>query len=490
MNPAQPPARVGLVRALGPFMATALVVGTVIGSGIFKKPQSVAEDLPYFGLVAAVWVLGGLLALLGALALAEVGVLFPRAGGNYVFLREGFGRLPGFLYGWQEFWISRSASLAALATFFTDALHRLLKLSGTSLVSEDYWLQRWLTVALIMGLALVNVLGVRWGGLLQLFITLVKVASLLAIMALPFGAASFAPSDVTPPAPEPAHFQPLWPVTADGFNLIKIGSALVAVLWAYHGWMNSVLVAEEIKRPQRNIPLSLLGGTLIIIFLYLGANVAYYLVISGPEIAHLGEKPVVTEFANRLLGPAGTAFASGIVMCSVFGALNGNLLVGPRVLFAMSGDGLAPNSLSAVHPRFRTPARAILVLAAWSSLMVLGAAALSRYPLSFLDAYGLNLREGKELFNVLTDYALFGAVIFETMAVATIFAFRRRLPDAERPYRCPGYPVVPALYVVILGLVLVSMFVEKRAEAFIGCSFIALGMLVFVGIEKKRTAHG
>src|SRR5262249_21738162 len=171
----------GLIRALGPLMATAVVVGTVIGSGIFKKPQVVASNIPYFGLAATVWVIGGLLALMGALALAEVAVLFPKAGGNYVFLREGYGRLAGFLWGWVEFWIIRCASLAALATIFTESLHALLReLIGPS-VGEwlGYWSQRLLTVGVIMGLALVNVRGVRWGGVLQFLITTVKVGSLL-----------------------------------------------------------------------------------------------------------------------------------------------------------------------------------------------------------------------------------------------------------------------------------------------------------------------
>src|SRR5437868_1251801 len=212
-----------LVRALGPVMATAVVIGTVIGSGIFQKPQRVAENVPYFGLVALAWILGGLLALMGSLAYAEVSVLFPRAGGNYVFLREGYGRLFGFLWGWVEFWIIRSASIAALAAIFAESLHDVLRNEAfrraLGLEPSDqvlgYWAQQWLTVGVIFGLALVNVRGVRWGGGLQLFITLVKIASLLGIMALPFlataltGAFSSAPAVVPPPRPE--NLPPVWP---------------------------------------------------------------------------------------------------------------------------------------------------------------------------------------------------------------------------------------------------------------------------------------
>jgi amino acid transporter len=462
-------------------MATALVVGTVIGSGVFKKPQVIAENVPYFGLVAIVWILGGMLALLGALALAEVGVLFPRSGGNYVFLREGFGRLPAFLYGWVEFWISRSASLAALATIFSESLFNVLKptsvAAGSTLTELDFWLQRWLTVALLMGLALINVLGVRWGGVLQLVVTLVKAGSLLAILALPFVARAFAPPDIDVPAPQTENFQPVWPDAWEHIKLGGLGTALLGVLWAYHGWMNSVLVAEEIKNPRRNIPLSLLGGTLIVIALYLGANFAYYLIMPGTEIATIRDAPVATVFSKHLLGPMGATVASGMIMCSVFGALNGNLLVGPRVLFALSSDGLAPRPLATVHPRYRTPARAILALAGWSSLLVLGSATLVKADI---------LPKDKAIFDVMTDYALFGAIIFETMAVATIFPLRMRMPNLERPYRCPGYPFVPAIYVVILATVLCNMFFRQTIEAMVGLGFIAVGVGVYFAIDNKR----
>src|SRR5437660_10570517 len=260
MNITNLPSRPGLLRALGPLMGTAVVVGTVIGSGVFKKPQVVAENVPFFGVAALVWIGIGLLALLGALALAEVAVLFPRAGGNYVFLREGYGRLAGFLWGWVEFWIIRSASLAALATIFAESLSDMLRNRAfqealhLNLGNEplNFWTQRWLTVAVILGLALVNVLGVRWGGLLQLFITIIKVGSLVAIGALPFIVAALAHPDSSAPPPRVENLSPWWP-SWNEINPVKIGAAMVAVLWAYHGWMNFAPVAEEIRNPSRNI---------------------------------------------------------------------------------------------------------------------------------------------------------------------------------------------------------------------------------------------
>jgi amino acid transporter len=494
----------GLLRALGPVTAIAVVVGTVIGSGVFKKPQVVAENVPYFGLAATVWVLGGLLALLGALSLAEVAVLYPKAGGNYVFLREGYGRLFGFLWGWVEFWIIRSASIAALATIFAESLHDVLRnrafrqALGLEPASQvlGYWPQQWLTVAVIFGLALVNVRGVRWGGFLQLFITLVKVGSLLGIMALPFIASALtgvihsAPTEVPPPRPE--NLLPAWPSGLGEINFKNLGAAMVGVLWAYHGWMNIAPIAEEVRNPQRNIPLSLLGGVGIIIFLYLGANFAYYLIIPRDEMAGLTQTTVATDFSLRLLGPIGAAVASAAVMCSVFGALNGNLLVGPRLLYAMGEDGLAPKVLGAVHPRYRTPALAILIMAGWGSMLVVLGALLTRTELPVISPAGfeinLNVPKNKALFDILTDFAMFGAVTFETMAVATIFVFRWRYPNAERPYRCWGYPVVPALYVLILASVLVNMFRSQPTEAYTALGFIAVGAAVyFAAFAGRRT---
>jgi basic amino acid/polyamine antiporter, APA family len=474
----------------------AMVVGTVIGSGVFKKPQVIAQSVPYSGLAAIVWVLGGTLAFLGGLALAEIAVLYPRAGGNYVFLREGYGRLAGFLWGWVEFWIIRSASIAALAIILAESLADILRnpafqqAIGWDLGSEPlaFWGRCWLTIAFIMGLGAVNTLGVRWGGLLQLFITLIKIGSLIAIAALPFFAASLRP-DQPVPRPQSSNLLPVWP-EAGGFSLSALGAALVGVIWAYHGWMNVAPAAEEIRDPQRNIPIALLGGIFIIITLYLAANVGYFLIIPQSELAGIRNTTVVSEFCSRLLGPIGAAAASAAVMCSVFGALNGNLIVGPRLLFAMGRDGMAPRSLEHLHPRFRTPILAIMVLATWSSLLVLAGAILTINRLPTFEISGhsidLNIPRDKTLFDVVTDFAMFGAVSFETLAISTIFVFRRRFPDAQRSYRCIGYPVVPIVYICIMTSVLINMFLTQRTEALVGVGFIIVGACVFPFIRKPK----
>jgi amino acid transporter len=254
--------------------------------------------------------------------------------------------------------------------------------------------------------------------------------------------------------------------------------------------MNVAPVAEEISRPQRNIPIALLGGILIIITLYLSANVGYALIIPQNEMANIRDNTVVSEYCSRLLGPIGAAAASAAVMCSVFGALNGNLIVGPRLLYAMGSDGLAPKALAEVHPRFRTPVVAIMVLATWSASLVLAGAVLTANRLPTFEISGhtvdLNVPKDKTLFDVMTDFAMFGAVSFETLAISTIFAFRRRFPDAPRPYRCIGYPVVPILYICIMALVLSNMFLTQRTEAIAGVGFIALGAAVFPFIRKPK----
>ena len=475
-----------LPRALGPIMATAIVIGTVIGTGVFKKPQLVADNVPNFAWVALVWIIGGMIALFGSFAIAEVGVLFPRTGGNYVFLREGYGRLFGFLWGWVEFWIIRSGSIAALATMVTESLHDVLRAVyrlDSHHSAMGYWEERLLTIGFIVGLAWVNIRGIRWGGLLQVFVTALKIGTLLGIMLLPFlvrGPIEHQPSTTLEAA-------------APAFSLAGLGIAMLGVQWAYHGWMNIGLVAGEIRRPQRNIPLSLLAGVGCIILLYLGANVAYHLVIPMTEMRELKNTTVAAEFCLRLVGPIGAGLAAAAVMSSAFGTLSGNLLVGPRLLYAMGQDNLAPQSLSAVHPRYQTPALAIVAVAAWSCLLVLGSAALSRFQLpiwELSESYeiNLNLPPDKQLFDVLTDFAMLGAVIFETLAVSTIFVFRARLPNAERPYRCLGYPVTPAIYIAILSGVAINTLVTQRTESTVVVAFVAVGAVIYALALRRASS--
>jgi basic amino acid/polyamine antiporter, APA family len=341
-------------------------------------------------------------------------------------------------------------------------------------------------------LGYVNARGTRLGAGLQVVVTIVKVASLVGIALLPF--IVMAVTSTPRATPQMATLRPVWPADWSQVNWTLFGGALVGVFWAYHGWMNIAPVAEEVKQPQRNIPLALLTGVGIIILLYLSVNLAYHLIIPTREIAALKDRTVAGEFSFRLLGSIGLLFASAAVMTSVFGSLNGNLLVGPRLLYAMGQDGLAPRVLSRLHPRYETPYVAVAVLAGWSMLLVLAVGILTTWRLPVLSlgatSLDLNLPQGKAPFDVITDFAMFGAISFETLAIASIFVFRPRYPvgTVHLPYRCPLYPLLPAVYVVALTAVLINMFWSQRAEAMTGVGFILVGAVVYSVIARRSTA--
>lgn len=480
-----------LDRVLGPWMATALIIGTVIGSGVFKKPSKVAEYLPHSGMALTAWIVMGILILMGALALAEVAVLLPRAGGNYVFLREAYGRWAGFLWGWVEFWIIRAASIGALAFIFVESLHDIVRETQGLTASQEaltFWQRQYLILGVIAVLALINARGTVLGAGLQVVITTVKVASLVTIAVLPFIIIMLAtPRSVTVGFENMA---PVWPTDWRSVSLSNFGGALVAVFWAYHGWMNIAPVAEEVQNPRRNIPLALLVGTMTIMVVYVSANFAYYLVMPGSVMTGLVDRPVAAEFGLRLLGPIGLMLVSAAIMTSVFGALNGNMLVGPRLLFAMGRDRLAPSFLGDLHARWRTPTAAIAILAAWAMLLVMAVALLKQYRVPVINLAGwpldLNLRPEVNSFDVLTDYAMFGALSFETLAVAAIFVLRGRQVVGDDSYRCPMYPLLPLIFVLAMAAILFNMFVTSRTEAVAGVVFIAAGAAFYALFLARR----
>lgn len=477
-NNSDVPVKGQLDRVLGPWTATAIVVGTVIGSGIFKKPAAVAADVPQFGVAMCAWVLMAFLIICGGLALAEVTSLLPRAGGNYVFLREAYGRAFGFMWGWMDFMVIRTASIAALAVIFAESLHdmiRQLDKSGSPILT--FWQVHSIALGAILFLGLVNVCGVRWGAGLQTLLTVVKVSGMIGIALLPFGIVRFIEGA---PTPTTENWKPFWPSPDRPFDIIKFGSALIAILWPFHGWQNLGPVAGEVKNPQRNIPIALLTGISIITLLYLSLNLAYATVIPSSEMATIKGETVAAAFCRKLIGPIGAALAAGVVMSSVFGALNGNILVGPRLLFAMGEDRLAPQGLSAIHPKFRTPARAIMVYTIWSMVLLLAGTV----------AVDLAKRWEKSIpdpFDLLTDFAMFGVVIFETLVVASIYVFRRTMSDAPRSYKCPGYPIVPAIYIIAFIGVLASYFTNesKIMQALTGTGFTLAGAAIYYLFLRK-----
>ncbi|MBY0233092.1 MAG: amino acid permease, partial [Gemmataceae bacterium] len=342
--------RDSLPRVLGPVAATAIVIGTVIGSGVFLTPRAIAQAVPYPGLAAVCWIIGGLLAMAGALVYAEVCALIPAAGGNYVFLRDAYGRLFGWMWGWVDFWMIRAGSIAALATAFAISAHDVWTskdlreaLGWPAVGPVPDWAQRLAVVLVIAGLALVNARGVKWGGGLQVFVTLVKVGTIAAVALFPLLLLAADAPGPSGERPTTERLNPLWPEEWSWALTAAMGGALLSVLWPYHGWQNIGPVAGEVKEPQRNLPLALIAGVGVILLLYLGCNLAYHLMLTPAEIASkANETPTATRAALKLLGPIGTAAMSFVILCSVFGSLNGNLLVGPRLLYAMGQDGLAP----------------------------------------------------------------------------------------------------------------------------------------------------
>ena len=466
-----------LPRVLGPWLAGAIVVGTVIGTGVFKKGRAVSEAVPESGYGVLAWVVVGLLTLCGAMALAEVASLFPRAGGNYVFLREAYGRAFGFMWGWVEFWFLRCASCAAVATIFAESLHDVLKRArGTDAEVLGFWDRQVVAAGVITLLGLLAARGTKLGAGLQLVVTSVKITSLMVIAVLP-GLVLAVVAD-PPVRPSVSNLEPVW----GGFNLSAFAVAMVAVLWPYNGWTNVAPIAGEVRDPQRNIPLAFVGGVGVLVLVYVSVNLSYYLTIPAREMATLKDTPVAAEVCRRLLGPAGLLAASAAIMLSVFGTIAGNLLVGPRGVFALSRDGLAPGVFGRVHRRYETPHTAILLMTAVTVGFIYAVAA---YTTLRPPAAG-----DKPPFDVLTDFVVFGAGVFELLAVGTIYVFRYRHPDltAKLPFRCPGYPVVPALFLLPMVAVYLNMLAtpSSRNEAVAGCAFIAAGAVLYTVAYRRR----
>lgn len=457
-----------LLRALGPGMAIAIVVGNVIGSGIFAKPGRIAAEAGRFDLIIAVWIVGGLLCLLGALCFAELATMLPHAGGLYVYLREAYGKLTAFLFGWQEFLFNRPASTAALSMIFVGSL-------GIAFgVNFGIFVTLALAIALQIAAIAINVAGVLWGGSVQAATTIIKAGFVAFVAVLPFvlevGGRSVIDSSNFGGTIEPAQSS----------MATQIAAVLLAVMWAYNGWHGIAPVAEEIRNPQRNIPIALFGGIGLLILLYLSANLAYHAVVPMAEMAIPKNQEHVAELmVTRLLGGWGGKLMSIGVMVSTLGAINSNLLLGPRVPFAMGRDKVFFPILGEVHARFRTPAVAILVQGGLGVAMVLASAVLVEYVDYFKD---------KSIFSILTDCIIFVSSIFYALSVGAVMVLRRKQPDRERPYRTLGYPFVPILYIIVYGWFLVYVYLGNPAESLIGLGIIALGIPVFYYWSRKDSS--
>ena len=451
------PADQQLRPVLGLFSAVALVVGAVIGSGVFLKPSQIAVATGgYVGLILTLWIVLGLINLCGTLALAELAAMFPRAGGSYLFLREAYGPLWAFSWAWAEFWIIRSGSIATLAAAMAIAIAESANGWGLELGAVQ---EKWIAVVSIVALAAVNIVGTRWGGMVQNITTLIKGAFVAFLAVLPFVAYNA----------HEVQLDRLWPATIDAGLLAGVGGAISGIMWAYDGWANLPVIAEEVHNPVRNVPRALIIGMLLLIVLYVGANLGYHLTLPVEEIA--AAKATAAVAAEKLLPNFGGKLTLAILAISVFGALNANILTGPRVLFAAARDHHFLGRLKRVDPRFGTPAYAIAALSTWSLLLVLAG---DFYP-----------DPKKRLYDVLSDYCIFGAALFYLAAVAAIFVLRWQRPTAARPYRAWGYPLLPAIFVAAYILVLASMYWAAPVECTTGLTLIVLGM-VFYAVAKSR----
>jgi APA family basic amino acid/polyamine antiporter len=424
-----------LPRRIGVWSALAVVVGSTIGSGIFRSPAGIADKLPGALPFLSIWVLGGLFALCGALALSEIASYLPRTGGFYAFLREGWGRLPAFLFGWGQVTIVRAAALGAIAITFAEYFLRLTGIDPT--VPPHDQTARYLAAAAIVFTAGANILGVRWGAALINATALAKFCGLafIVVLALAVGLPSSG-GYFTP-------VLPAQPVTVGAFGL-----ALVSVLWAYDGWADVSYVAGEVKDPQRNLPKAIIGGTLAVLGIYLLANVGYMAVLSMEEIRH--SKLVAADVAERVMGRPGTVFVSATVMVSTFGTLSAVLLTSPRILFAMADDGMLFRPIARVHPKYKTPYGAITLVACLGLAFVL-----------------------TRTFEQLADTFVIAMIPFYALGVAALYRLRAR-PSYRPAFKTPGYPVVPALFILSVAYLLLNALLDASSRAATVFIFVVL----------------
>jgi len=434
-----------LVRDLNLAHALAINAGTIIGTGIFLVPQLIAAAVETAGAILAVWVLASILAMLGALTYAELGAAMPQAGGDYVYIRDAFGRRAGFLFGWTQLLMARSGSIAALAAGFAIYLGNFVPL--------DEWGRRFAALAAVALLTAVNVRGVRSGGNVQVVFTILKIGALVALIVLA----------LTSDAGTAENFSPLF---APGLGLGFIGLfgvALVQALWAYDGWNDVNLAAGEVKDPRRTIPRAMLGSISVVMVVYILANIAYLYVLPASSQA-TSRTGVAADVARAVLGDSGAKFINLAILLSMFGALNGSILTGARIFYAMADDGLFFRKFAAVHPRYLTPAVALVGQALWAGLLVLS------------GSYG-----------ELTQWVVFASWVFYSLSALALIRLRRTRPDLDRPYKSWGYPYAQIVFVVAAaGIILNTIWASPR-DSLIGLAVIFAGIPVFWIWERLRS---
>lgn len=442
-----------LLRGLTLIDAIAIVIGTIIGTGVFLKTSTMAHAVGHPGYVLLAWVIGGLLSLTGALAYAELGSLMPEAGGEYVYLKEGYGDVWAFLYGWMRFWIGSPGSIAAYAVgamTFMSGVCSLEAVGGRTAAA----------VIVVIFFSVLNCFHVAFGGKIQAFMTALKV---LLILGLSFGmfflskGASF------------SHFQET-PTEYTGFmGWSAFGSAILAALWAFDGWCNLPMVAGEIQNPKRNVPLSLIIGMFSILGIYALINVAYFYALPLNEILTSNSSlypdapPVATKAALTFMGDNAVTILSAGFVFSALGAMNGSILAAARIPYAMAKDGLFFKQLSNVNETTHVPVVSILVQACVAITLTLSGT-----------------------FDQLTDYVVFASWIFYAMVTSVVFVLRKKRPDLKREYKTLGYPVLPAIFIILGILLLINTIITSPKATLIGLAFILSGVPCYFFFKKKH----
>jgi APA family basic amino acid/polyamine antiporter len=445
-----------LPRVLGASQATAIVVGTIIGSGIFLVPREMMQDTGSSSLVYLAWIVGGLLSLFGAMTYAELGAMLPYAGGEYVFIRGAYGDTPAFLYMWTWFAVAKPASIAAV-TFglartlgYFQAFHWL----GTQVFTGPFplaWSQLFAIAVtwLITGL---NCLGIKKAGDFQLVFTILKVVLILIVVGFCFASASGSF----------ANFTTTLPHAVGGFTGFM--AALIATLWAYDGWSDLTMVAGEVRNPGRSLPIALIGGLFLVGALFMATNAAIQYILPAAQIA-ASDRPAVAAL-SLVAGPAGAGFVAGAMALSIFVALNGTVMSGARIPFAAARDRLFFRRFAHIHPRFQSPSTSLAVQALLSTVLLL-----------FLNT-----------FQKFFELAVFAEWLFYMLTATTIFEYRRRRPNANRPYKVWGYPLLPAVFVISAAVVLVSSFSANLRGSLLGTTLILLGLPVLMLVRKVEGA--
>jgi APA family basic amino acid/polyamine antiporter len=441
-----------LLRALGLKEAVAINIGCVIGSGIFLVPATIAGHLHAMGPIMLVWLVAGLLVLFGALSLAELSAVLPQAGGPYVYLRESYGKVWGFLFSWNDFFINKAASLAAVAIAFTTYLGYLVPAIGHS---APFYQPGWavfghpftfgwsqlVAILVIATVTIINVRGVQFGGWVMNIFTSAKVAVLVFLIIAVFASGKGST----------ANMLPWWPESWSREMTAAFGLAMVSALWAYDGWIDVTLTAGETKNPTRNVPLALVISVLVIMALYLLANIAYALIIPIQEMP--GSSRIAADVAARAIGPIGAVIIVAGIMCSTFGTVNGMALAGPRSIWATGHDRVFAPALGKVHPRFRSPHVAVMTIGIWGALLTLSGT-----------------------YDQLAAYVVFGSWFFYAITAVGVIVLRKKMPDAPRPYKAWGYPYATLLFAAIAAWFVYNTFVEDRRDALIGIGLLILGL--------------